>query len=119
MDAEDLIALGIRKEHLSDGGLILLREIPGLGFRYDPLAQRLDLTVAAALLTPTVLGSGQEETPEPRADPGMSLNYSLYVQSDHDRSEADEPLRGGSRIDSGFGRMPVLRQDDIARAKEQ
>src|SRR6478609_10196318 len=119
MDAGDLIALGIREEHLPGGGLILLRGIPGIGYRYDALAQRLDLTVAAALLTPQLLGTGQEETPEPRADPGMSLNYSLYVQSDHDRSEADVALRGISRIDSGFGRMPVLRQDDIARAKAQ
>src|SRR6478736_4825863 len=119
MDAEDLIALGIRKEHLPGSCLILLRGIPGIGYRYDALAQRLDLTVAAALLTPQLLGSGQEETPEPRADPGMSLNYSVYLQSDRDRTEEETALRGGSRIDPGFGRMPVLRQDDIARAKEQ
>jgi len=117
IDAGELAEIGIREEHLSGGGLILLRDIPDLRYRYDALAQRLDLTVGSATLTPQLLGAQREVTPEPRADPGMSMNYSLHLQSNHDNAE--EAATRKSQIDAGFGRMPVVRQADVSRANQQ
>ncbi len=117
VDAADLAELGVREELLSGGGLILLRDIPELRYRYDALAQRLELTIGPATLTPQRLGSLREVSPKPRADPGLSMNYALHLQSNHDNAE--EVVVRKSGIDGEFSRMPVAPQPDVDRASQQ
>ena len=83
-DATELAAAGLDPARLGRAGEIPLDEVPGLVYRYDASAQRVELTVPDSLRLPFVadarqLGGRQAA----QGGRGLVLNYDAYLQSGH------------------------------------
>jgi len=81
-DASELAGLGLDPARLGTAGEARLDEIPGLSYRYDAAAQRVELSVADSLRLPFMADARQlGRTPPAQSGRGLLLNYDAYVQS--------------------------------------
>lgn len=119
VSADDLDAAGLRVDYLqTHAGRIALADMPGITFRYAPLEQRLYFTAAPASLKTQFLGGAVEATTPPHSDLGVVFDYSLYAQSERTSfSQHTERLRA-PRIDSGYGRTPLIGRSAVGAAYE-
>lgn len=81
-DATELAAAGLDPARLGGAGEIPLDEVPGLSYRYDAAAQRVELTVPDSLRLPFVADMRQlGGRPPAQGGRGLVLNYDAYLQS--------------------------------------
>ena len=80
--ASELAAAGLDPARLSRAGEVPLDDVPGLSYRYDAAAQRVELTVPDSLRLPFVADARQLSPAAPaQGGRGALLNYDAYLQS--------------------------------------
>lgn len=81
-DVSELASAGIDPARLGQAGEVRLDDIPGLSYRYDAAAQRVELSVPDSLRLPFVADARQlGGTPPAQSGRGLVLNYDAYLQS--------------------------------------
>ena len=81
-DVSELASAGLDPARLGRAGEIPLDEVPGLSYRYDAAAQRVELTVPDQLRLPFVADARQlAGVPPAQGGRGVVLNYDAFLQS--------------------------------------
>ena len=121
LQADDLLALGLKKEILPDAahGQIAISAIKGVRADYSALEQRLDLEIPADLLRPQLLGASQEPEQEPASGTGLVLDYAVHLQSDRTTLTENVSRSFAPPILETWTGAPVSRSDDYSKANEQ
>lgn len=81
-DATELASLGLDPARLGSSGDVRLDDVPGLSYRYDAAAQRVELSAADSLRLPFVADARQlQRAPPAQSGRGLLLNYDAYMES--------------------------------------